>query len=735
MLTAGSAIMNERTPVATPPPRSGPDWAGLLQRPRFIGLLLAAVTLAVFWQVRNCDFINYDDPAYVTSNPHVERGLSLSGMRWALGSTQNGNWHPLTWLSHMLDADLFGSTPAGPHALNLLLHVANTVLLFRLLRDLTGAHWPSAFVAALFALHPLHVESVAWISERKDVLSTFFLFLTLWTYMRYAQTPARAESREPRAGTSMPAFDPRPSTLDYWLALLFFGFALMSKPMAVTLPFVLLLLDYWPLGRVAVARCRAPGEAAAERQKLALRTSHLALPWTLVREKVPFFLLSAVVCGVTLIAQRQSGALYALTHLTLGDRVGNAFVSWARYLGKLFWPVNLAVPYPHPGQWPMADAILGAALVAAVSAAALGFARKLPFLFTGWFWFLGTLIPVIGLVQVGIQSMADRYTYVPSIGIFIALAWGIQTALARWRMPAASAGVAALVLLTACAARTMNQLRYWHNSGTLFRHALDVTQNNYVAHDNLAAWCFDQGRLDEALEHCRASLRINPADALARNNLGHGLFLQGRIDEAIEEFNRAIELKPDYASAWLNLGSAFLEQKRYPDAIRCYEKAVQLRPDSAEAHHRLGGAFLQQREYARSIPCFEAALRLRPDFAAAHVLLGTALAGLGKIDDAIRHYDAALRLTPDDAAARAVLAEMLLGRGRAEEAAEQYREVLRSVPGDVAAHLGLGRALAKIGQRDEAVAELKEALRLNPGDPEAEKELRALGAAARPRPK
>ena len=480
----------------------GSKFVSILANPVFLCLLLAAVTLAVYWPVMRCDFVDYDDPAYFMFNHHVQAGLTLNNVTWSFGTTATGNWHPLTWLSLMLDETLFGKSPAGPHFTNLLLHVANTVLLFLLFRRLTGAVWRSALVAALFALHPLHVESVAWISERKDVLSTFFGLLALWAYARFVQ---KSEVRSQKSEVENQVSGLRLSTSGYyWLALLFFSLGLMSKPMLVTLPFLMLLLDWWPLQRFTISKLRTTASR-------------------LILEKIPFFVLSAISCVVTFIVQQKEGSVVAWVNLSTAGRVENASVSYTRYLGKTFWPFGLANPYPHPGHWELWVVIFSMVLVVGLTVAAVWVGRKCPYVAVGWLWYLGTLFPVIGLVQVGIQSIADRYTYVPLIGVFMILAWGLDEAGANRRLPRQLLVVIALLLLVASGLRTRNQLSYWQNSGTLFNHTLAVTGNNSTAYSALGSYLLRQGRSMEATNYYIKSLQIHPDNPDVIFNLGNAL--------------------------------------------------------------------------------------------------------------------------------------------------------------------------------------------------------------------
>ncbi len=589
--------------------------------PLGICLLLVAVTLAVYWPVMRCDFVNYDDPDYFTANHHVQTGLKPANLVWAFTTRHASNWHPLAWLSLMLDAELFGKGPFGPHFTNLLLHAANTVLVFLLLRRLTAATWRSAVVAALFALHPLHVESVAWISERKDVLSTFFGLLSLWAYARFV--------RKSEVENQVSGFRP-PTSGYYWLALLFFALGLMSKPMLVTLPFLMLLLDWWPLGRMS----RVEGRGSRVR--------------SLVLEKIPFFLLSAASCVVTYIAQQKGGAVTALTRISLSQRLDNAFVSYARYLGKTFWPVNLAVLYPLPVHWNTLWVILSLLLVIGFSVAAVWFGRKHPCVPVGWFWFVGTLVPVIGLVQVGIQSMADRYTYVPLIGVFTILVWGLGAVCASRRAPKTWIIFLAMTLFVACALRTRDQLRYWQNDETLFRHTLAVTKNNYLAYNNLGTWLSKKGQIAEAMDCFHKSLKIKPDDSDVLYNLGNAFARLGNWDEAINNYKRALQIIPNQPDILDNLGFAFAARKQFADAIACFEAALKLDPDSADAHNNLATVLFIQKRFDEAIRHYREALRITPDNPQIYSNLGDALVKQGQTAEAVRCYQEALRLNPDD---------------------------------------------------------------------------------------
>jgi len=611
---------------------------GKLQFSELLGicLLLIAVTLAVYWPVLRCDFVNYDDPDYFTANPHVQTGLKPANLLWAFTTRHASNWHPLTWLSLMLDEELFGKGPFGPHLTNLLLHGANTVLLFLLLRCLTAATWRSAIVAALFALHPLHVESVAWVAERKDVLSTFFGLLSLWAYACHAQGVTGGMCRVTRMESVLSRVTCHVSRF-YWLALFFFALGLMSKPMLVTLPLVMLLLDWWPLGRMS--RVESRGSRVR----------------SLVLEKIPFFLLSAISCAVAFIAQQKGGAVTALTRISLSQRLDNAFVSYVRYLGKTFWPVNLTVLYPLPVHWDARLVIFSLLPVIGLSVAAVWLGRKQPFVSVGWFWFVGTLVPVIGLVQVGIQSMADRYTYVPLIGVFIILVWGLGAVCASLRVTRPLIIFFAMTVLVACAFRTRDQLRFWQNDETLFRHTLAVTKNNYLAYNNLGTWLSKKGQIAEAMDCFHKSLQINPNDSDVLYNLGNAFARLGNWDEAINHYQHALQIIPNQPDILDNLGFALAAKKQFADAIACFEAVLKLDPDSADAHNNLATVLFIQKRFDEAIRHFREALRITPDNPQIHSNLGDALLKQGQTAEAVRCYQKALRLNPGDPKIKAKL--------------------------------------------------------------------------------
>jgi len=680
-------------------------WRAIISRPVVICALLALVTLAVYLPTAWNDFVNYDDSDYVTENAHVKGGLKWETVVWAFTSGHASNWHPLTWLSHSLDYQMFGLRAGAMHLVSAGFHVLNTLLLFLVLRGLTGTLWRSALVAALFALHPLHVESVAWVSERKDVLSTCFLLLTLGAYGQSQVQSLKSQV----VGGDVSRFTFHVSRF-YLLSLLCFALGLMSKPMLVTTPFVLLLLDYWPLGR------------------LKTQDSRLKTLLLLVWEKVPFFALSAVSSLVTFLVQRKGGAVS--TALTLGERIANAVVSYARYMRKMFWPDDLSVLYPHPGHWPFWQVVACAVLLAVICALVGVLGRRRPYLIMGWLWFLGTMVPVIGLVQVGIQSMADRYTYVPLIGLFIMVVWGIADLADErlpqlWRGRALAAGAA--VSLVLCAALTIRQVHFWRNSETLFKRAVQVTRNNYLAHNNLGFYYSGKGRLAEAMEQYRQSLKIKPDYEDALNNLGYALAGQRKFAEAIPLYEQALRIRPKHGEVHNNLGNALSETGRVDEAIQHYLIALQQNPEHADAHNNLGIALAMKGKLDEAITHFHAALRYKPNYASAHSNLGNAFAVERKFDEAIREFQESLRLKPDEAQPHNNLGNVLMEQGRVGEAIGHYREALRLNPdNNPEAHYNLGMALARQGKRQEAITHLSEALRAKPDYSDAKRQLELL---------
>jgi tetratricopeptide (TPR) repeat protein len=602
---------------------------------------LAVSTLLVFWQVRNFDFVNYDDDIYVYENPHVLNGLTPAAVSWAFTTDVSSHWHPLTWISLMLDCQLFGLNPAGFHLVNLLLHIVNTLLLFAVLKKMTGSLWPSAFVAAAFALHPMHVESVAWISEHKDVLSAFFWMLTMLAYAQYVK---------------------KPGIVRYLLVILIFALGLMAKPMLVTLPFVFLLLDYWPLDRIK----------HFNRQNI----------YRLVLEKIPFFALVAVSSVVTFMMMRSGDTVIKMDTFPLNSRIANAVLSYVRYLYKMVWPQNLAAFYPLNAAasfsfWPVAMCVL---LLFVISIFVIQFGRKQKYLPVGWLWFVGTLIPVIGIVQVGAQAYADRYTYVPYIGLFIMIAWGLPALLSKWTSTNSvespqrkiALGLSMVIVLTTLGICAHRQTSYWKNSVTLFSHAIEVTQNNHLAYNNLGNAYAILGRLPEAMDDFRRAIKIKPDYAEPQDALGVAYARLGRYAEAIEASKLAIKIKPDLADAHENLGNAYCGLGRYPDAVESYKQAIGIKPDNAGTHYNLGNTYTALGRLPEAIEAFSQAVKIKPDYAEAYTNLGIVYRRLGRFTDAIDAYKQAIKIKPDLAETHYNLGIAYLAMGDKNSAMAEY---------------------------------------------------------------
>ncbi len=603
--------------------------AGISARYRdlLVCLLLAGAILLVYGQVRDFTFIDYDDLSYVTENPHLRAGFTRNTLLWALTDYSTGYWHPLTWFTHLLDWQLFGNNAGGHHWTNVLFHLANALLLYLVLKHMTGAWVKSACVAALFALHPLNVESVAWVAERKNVLSTFFWIATMGAYSHYVQ---------------------RPGFFRYAGVFLLFALGLTAKPMLVTLPFVLLLLDYWPLKRWHL-------QPAGRQPQI---TNHKSQALWLGLEKMPLLLLTAAACALTLLAGRSEGAVTPLTILSLKSRLMNAALAYAAYLEKTFWPHDLAVFYPY-GRVVTLRQIVGAlAILLAITLFASLKRCNWPALFTGWFWYLGTLVPVIGLVQAGAQAMADRYTYVPGLGLYMALVWSLPAALRRFSYgKVLLAGIAVLTLPVA-AFLSWQQAAYWRDSITLFTHALQVTKANALAHNNLGVALANRGRLKEAADQYRQALRIKPDYAEAMNNLGVALLGEGKLAEAADSYRQALQLHPDQADYYNNLGIALARQNRWAEAFSSYERALTLRPGASDFHNNLACALAEAGKVREALPHFLEALRLKPDDAQLHYNTGVAFLTLADIRQARQYFRQALLLKPGFPAAAWQLAKM-----------------------------------------------------------------------------
>lgn len=651
--------------AASPPETAGPFLVS--------AAVLAFVVLAVFSRVLSNQFVSYDDQQYVTENFHVQSGLSWAGIKWAFATTAAANWHPLTWLSHMLDYELYGLKAWGHHLTSVLIHVANTVLLFAVLRKMTRAFWRSWFVAALFGLHPMHVESVAWVAERKDVLSMFFGLLALWAYGLYAQSAKRKAARH------------------YFLSLLFFACGLMSKPMLVTLPFILMLLDFWPLNRLQNKR-----------------------RWSLVVEKLPFFLLAAASCVMTYAAQESGNAITATTDLPLGCRLENVLVSYASYLGKLFVPVNLAVIYPYQTHWPWETVILSGALLVVLIVAVMIVLRVLPWLTFGWLWFLGTLVPVIGLVQVGSQGMADRYSYLPFIGLFVVVAWGADALTKGWRQREMASPGAAAIALTFCGALSWQQAGCWQNNGTLFRHAAAVTEHNFIALASLGDYELAQGHVEQAIALNREAIQLMPSFAPAYGQLGTALCKAGHAEEGISAIKQALKMDPKLAQTHGDLADALLQIGHYDEAIGEYQEAIGLAPDNLDACNHLGVALENSGRLDEAVIWLEKTVHLYPGYIDAHNNLGLAFEGQGRLDEALHEYQETVRLDPRFSKGHFNLGMILKEKGRLDEAIVELDTGLKLNPNIPQAHNELGLLFGQKGRWSDAIQQFQTALRLKP---------------------
>jgi tetratricopeptide (TPR) repeat protein len=616
----------------------------------WISLALIVLNVGVYAPLRHFDFVKWDDPQYVTGNPQVLAGMTWRGVAWAFTTSHGPYWHPLTWLSHMLDVQLFGLNAGGHHATSILLHIATTLLLFEVLRRATGALARSAFVAALFAVHPLHVESVAWVAERKDVLSALFWMLTLWAYGWYVRRPAVGR---------------------YLAVLVCFACGLMAKPMIVTLPFALLLLDWWPLRRVASWR-------------------------RLAAEKIPLVACAAASGVVTFVLQRSQGALPGLDAIPLTLRAANALMSYVAYMGGMLWPTRLAALYPYPGALPEWWVVCGALLILiGMSLVAIRTARRRRYVLFGWLWYLGTLVPVIGLIQSGEQSMADRFLYIPLIGLFVIVAWGVPDLLEHWPRRRVALPVAAAIAIGACAITARAQVPYWADNLTLWERVVAVTGPNYRGEGNLAMALQDAGRESDAVAHYLEALRINPGFVDAHDNLGLVLASQGRTAEAIVHYAEALRLNPKDAAAHNNLGSVLAGQGKIDDALAHFSDAVRLKPQFPQAHNNLANALASQGRTAEAIDHYSEALRLEPSFADAHNGLGGAFIAQGRIAEAVTHFEDAVRLDPNFLPARHNLATVLAQQGRIEEATRQLETALKIDPADGTARRALDSLTGK----------------------------------------
>ena len=573
-------------------------------------LFLVLAVLAVYGQVRQHDFADFDDRLYISANQHVLKGLTIENIRWAFSFEDKDKtyWHPLTWLSHMLDVQFYGKNPGGHHLSNVLFHIANTLLLFLVLRRMTGAFWKCAFVASLFALHPINAETVAWIAERKNVLSTSFWMLTMLAYIRYTE---------------------RPGLRRYGWVIVAFALGLMAKPMLVTLPFVLLLLDYWPLGRFE------PGlsEKGSVRVSLKSLRSNFreSVIFRKILEKIPLLVLSTAAIALSSASLQHHGVVIPLQEVSLKLRLANAVVSYCRYLGKVIWPQNLAFFYPYPTSVPLWETIGAVLLLTGISMVALRFLKSRPYLAIGWFWYLGTLVPVIGIMQAGLwPALADRWAYIPFIGIYIMVSWSFSDLLTKWPYKKVGIPVACAILIISLMVTTHRQARNWADSITLSRHALEITAVNFFAHYTMGFALADQGRMAEAVNHYSESLRLNPNYADTHYNMGIALSALKKSEEAARHYREALRIDPNDFQAYNNLGNTLFLQGEIDEAINHYRSALRIKPQYAMAHKNLGAALIRKGQAREAVYHLQEALRIQPQDPLAKKNLKIALALLAK---------------------------------------------------------------------------------------------------------
>ncbi|MFC1851516.1 tetratricopeptide repeat protein [candidate division CSSED10-310 bacterium] len=643
-------------------------------------IVLAVTTFVVYIQVWHHPFINFDDPRYVSQNPHIQSGLSLDGFRWAFSSTYASNWHPLTWLSHMLDIQLYGLNAGGHHMTNVLLHIGSTILLFWMFHRFTGHYFQSSIMAALFALHPLHVESVAWISERKDVLSTFLLMLVLWHYSKYVE---------------------KPSLANYLTSLILYFLGLMSKPMLVTVPFLMLLLDYWPFKRIQAGRT-----ANADRSVWIRSILHL------IWEKIPFLVLAGVISVITFLVQ-QTTAVQSLRMLPLSTRLANALVSYLGYIAKMFFPHNLAIVYPYAAAfngW-----VVGAAGVILIIIFIIGFMthRHYPYVIVGWLWYVVSLIPVIGLIQVGSQAMADRYTYIPLIGLFIMITWGACDSARKWSFNQYMVPVVFLMILFILTAITWKQIGLWQDNFSLFEHAIAVTKDNYLAQENLGNAYYEQKRYGEAINHYSEAVKIAPGYAKARNNLGGALLKQGSITAAIEQFHHSLDLVPQ-AGTLCNLGKAFARKGDMKKAVSHFLQATHLDPGNTDAYVNLGLAYSGFGDYEQARLYFQEALRLQPKNVPALINLGLVLSKQGHFEESQLHLTTALEIDSQNSDIYTQLGDISGKQGKYSEALAYYSKAVLLNPHDFENLANMGTCYFTLKDLDQAVRYYHEALKINP---------------------
>jgi len=677
----------------------------LLRKKISVCFILAAITLLAYWPIQNHEFINFDDDLYITGNHRVKAGLTLDGLIWAFGFNERSYWHPLAWLSHMLDVELFGLSPAGHHLTNLWIHLANSLLLFWIFYRTTGCLYRSAFMAALFAAHPLNVDSVAWVAERKNLLSTFFWMLSLLFYVRYVEGP---------------------NLRRYSLILVIFALGLMVKPMLVTLPFALLLLDYWPLKRLRFNQWQKYDSATPAGEGILERQSHVL---KLVMEKIPLLVLAGMSIWLSILSSQQIGMVVATDTVPMMLRIANALVSYLNYLAKMIWPHNLAIFYPFPKDLPWWQLTGSGILLLAVTALFLLRSSHKPYLATGWLWYLGTLVPVIGIVQAGVwPSMADRWAYIPMIGIIMIIAWAIPELASKWRYKIPVLAVLGISVIACCVVLVRVQLQYWENSRVLFKHALDVTQENSLAHNNLGSALLWEGETDAALHHFKAALKLAPKTPKMHNNIGHALMKLGRVNEAVDRYLESIRLNPLEAETHNSLAVALIEQGRLSESILHLQKALRFEPNYADAYVNLGAAYRRQGQAKRAAKCYMEAIRLRPDLPEAYNNLGLLLLHEGNLKAAASYFRKALEKKSDYAKARDNLEKVLNAQNTFKETLAQIQAKAKRNPEDSDLFLKLGDLYKEQSELDGALEHYQKAFLLRPGSLLAMKKLAIVHA-------
>ncbi len=678
---------------------------------RLIGVALLFLILYAYYPVYRAEFVNYDDGLYIIHNDHIREGLTLQSVKWAFGSFYAANWHPLTMLSHLIDFQIYGMNAAGHHLSNVIFHLGNTLLLFLALHLMTGSLWRSALVSFLFALHPLHVESVAWVSERKDVLSTFFMLLAILSYRRYA--------RERKRGF-------------YALTAICFIFGVLSKPMLVTFPFLLLLLDFWPLHRLKI---HTEGGSFPDRLRAVVLSTR-----PIIIEKIPLFILSVIFSAITVVAQSEAGAVSSLAALPVGMRLANASVAFTQYIIHMLMPTALGIFYPHPGKGLHTWMILASAcFILLVTALCILQRRERPFLIMGWLWYAGMLVPVIGIVQVGMQAMADRYTYVPIIGIFIMLAWSIPVISFQNKIFKGAAMVALLLAAMLLVAQTRKQVGYWTDTGTLFSHADKITDNNILAKLMVAEQLAQKGKIQLAREKYEEVLRLSPGNVTAHHSYGMFLASRREFKEGIHHLKEAVRLQPESVMAKNGLGQALMWSGKADEAGNYFLEAGKLKPGFPETHYLIAQWHEKKGEYDDAIHAYGEALRLKPDYGQArlalsillkergkeqeayvqyqqvmtetphviaqmHFTMGRSLAAINRMDDAISQYQNGLHITPSDAESLWQLAEILKVKGRFQEADACYRKIIKINPDHEKANVGICENIAAQGKLDGAIS-------------------------------